>query len=51
MIEGLEDITEGGVYIDGKIVNDVVTKEQAIAMVFQNYALYPYMTVFENFKA
>ena len=45
MIAGLEDITEGELFIDGKLVNDVPPKDRDIAMVFQNYALYPYMTV------
>ena len=48
MIAGLEEITEGELYIDGKLVNDIPPKERDIAMVFQNYALYPHMTVFEN---
>jgi multiple sugar transport system ATP-binding protein len=48
MIAGLEEITEGEIFIDGKIVNDVSPKDRDIAMVFQNYALYPHMTVFEN---
>lgn len=48
MIAGLEDITEGEILIDGKVVNDVPPKDRDIAMVFQNYALYPHMTVFEN---
>ncbi len=48
MIAGLEEISEGEIYIDGKIVNDVPPKDRDIAMVFQNYALYPHMTVFEN---
>ena len=48
MIAGLEDITEGELYIDDKLVNDVAPKDRDIAMVFQNYALYPHMTVFEN---
>ncbi|MDR3609416.1 MAG: sn-glycerol-3-phosphate ABC transporter ATP-binding protein UgpC [Ignavibacteriaceae bacterium] len=48
MIAGLEEITEGDIYIDGKRVNDVSPKDRDIAMVFQNYALYPHMTVFEN---
>ncbi|MBP8640214.1 MAG: sn-glycerol-3-phosphate ABC transporter ATP-binding protein UgpC [Oscillospiraceae bacterium] len=48
MIAGLEDITEGSLYIDEKQVNDVPPKDRDIAMVFQNYALYPHMTVFEN---
>jgi len=48
MIAGLEDITEGEIYIDSKLVNDVPPKDRDIAMVFQNYALYPHMTVYEN---
>ncbi len=48
MVAGLEDITEGEVSIDGKIVNDVPPKDRDIAMVFQNYALYPHMTVYDN---
>ncbi|MBO4343902.1 MAG: sn-glycerol-3-phosphate ABC transporter ATP-binding protein UgpC [Clostridia bacterium] len=48
MIAGLEEITEGELYIGDKIVNDVAPKDRDIAMVFQNYALYPHMTVFEN---
>ena len=48
MIAGLEEITEGEIYIGNKLVNDVPAKDRDIAMVFQNYALYPYMTVFEN---
>ena len=48
MIAGLEEISLGELYIDGKLVNDVAPKERDIAMVFQNYALYPHMTVFEN---
>jgi len=48
MIAGLEDITSGEIYIDGKLVNDVQPKDRNIAMVFQNYALYPHMTVYEN---
>ena len=48
MIAGLEEISQGELYIDGKLVNDVPPKERDIAMVFQNYALYPHMTVFEN---
>ena len=48
MIAGLEDITEGEVSIDGKVVNDVPPKDRDIAMVFQNYALYPHMTVYDN---
>ncbi len=48
MIAGLEDATEGKVFIDGQVVNDVPPKDRDIAMVFQNYALYPHMTVYEN---
>ncbi len=48
MIAGLEDITSGECYIDGKLVNDVEPKDRDIAMVFQNYALYPHMTVYDN---
>lgn len=48
MIAGLEEITEGDLYIGDRRVNDVVPKDRDIAMVFQNYALYPHMTVFEN---
>src|SRR5438445_10122111 len=48
MIAGLEDITDGEILIDGHVVNDVPPKDRDIAMVFQNYALYPHMTVFEN---
>jgi multiple sugar transport system ATP-binding protein len=48
MIAGLEEITGGDIFIDGEKVNDVPPKDRDIAMVFQNYALYPHMTVFEN---
>lgn len=48
MVAGLEEITSGDLYIDGKRVNDVSPKDRDIAMVFQNYALYPHMSVFEN---
>ena len=48
MIAGLEDITEGELYIGDTLVNDVAPKDRDIAMVFQNYALYPHMTVYEN---
>jgi multiple sugar transport system ATP-binding protein len=48
MIAGLEDITDGEVMIGGEVVNDVPPKDRNIAMVFQNYALYPHMTVYEN---
>src|SRR6201995_494256 len=48
MIAGLEGITAGDIFIDGEIVNDLPPKDRDIAMVFQNYALYPHMTAFEN---
>ncbi len=48
MIAGLEDITEGEIYIDSKCVNNIHPKERDIAFVFQNYALYPHMSVYEN---
>ena len=48
MIAGLEDITEGECSIDGVVVNNVAPKDRDIAMVFQNYALYPHMTVYDN---
>lgn len=48
MVAGLEEITAGELYIDGKLMNDVAPKDRDIAMVFQNYALYPHMTVYEN---
>ncbi len=48
MIAGLEEITSGELYIDGNLVNNVVPKDRDIAMVFQNYALYPHMTVYDN---
>lgn len=48
MVAGLEDITSGELYIDDKKMNDVEPKDRDIAMVFQNYALYPHMTVYEN---
>ena len=48
MIAGLEEITEGELYIGDRLVNDVAPKDRDIAMVFQNYALYPHMTVYEN---
>ena len=48
MIAGLEDISGGELYIDDKLCNDVPAKDRDIAMVFQNYALYPHMTVYEN---
>jgi multiple sugar transport system ATP-binding protein len=48
MIAGLEDITAGEIYIGGRLINRVPPKERDVAMVFQNYALYPHMSVFEN---
>ena len=48
MIAGLEDISEGKLFIDGKEMNDVPPKDRDIAMVFQNYALYPHMSVYDN---
>ena len=48
MVAGLEEISGGELVIDGKVVNDVAPKDRDIAMVFQNYALYPHMTVYEN---
>lgn len=48
LIAGVEDITDGTIAIDGKKVNDVPAKDRDIAMVFQNYALYPHMTVYDN---
>ena len=48
MIAGLEEISEGDLYIDGERMNDVPPKDRNIAMVFQNYALYPHMTVYDN---
>lgn len=48
MIAGLEEATRGEIFIDNKLVNDVAPKDRDIAMVFQNYALYPHMTVYEN---
>src|SRR5512138_2894728 len=48
MLAGLEDITDGTIAIDGKVVNDVESKDRDIAMVFQSYALYPHMTVADN---
>ena len=50
MVAGLEDITRGELYIDGKLVNDVEPKDRDIAMVFQSYALYPHMTVRGNME-
>jgi len=48
MVAGLEDITEGEIFIGDKIVNEVAPKDRDIAMVFQNYALYPHMSVYDN---
>ncbi|UCH19654.1 MAG: sn-glycerol-3-phosphate ABC transporter ATP-binding protein UgpC [Deltaproteobacteria bacterium] len=48
MIAGLEDVSEGEIFIDDKMVNDIEPKDRDIAMVFQNYALYPHMNVFKN---
>ena len=48
MVAGLEEITEGEILIDGQVVNEVRPKDRDIAMVFQNYALYPHMTVYQN---
>ncbi len=48
MVAGLEEISDGELLIDGKLVNDIPPKDRDIAMVFQNYALYPHMTVYEN---
>ena len=48
MIAGLEEVTDGEIYIDDRLVNDVPPKDRDIAMVFQNYALYPHMSVYDN---
>ena len=48
MVAGLEDVTEGNIYIGDRLVNDVPPKDRDIAMVFQNYALYPHMDVYNN---
>jgi len=48
MVAGLEEISDGEIYIGDRLVNDVAPKDRDIAMVFQNYALYPHMTVFDN---
>ncbi|MGH8632922.1 MAG: ABC transporter ATP-binding protein [Burkholderiales bacterium] len=48
MIAGLEEITSGKIYLDGRLLNDILPADRDIAMVFQNYALYPHMTVYEN---
>jgi multiple sugar transport system ATP-binding protein len=48
MVAGLEEVTEGEILIDNRLVNDVPPKDRDIAMVFQNYALYPHMSVYDN---
>ena len=48
MVAGLEEISKGELYIDGKLVNDVTPSDRDIAMVFQSYALYPHMSVYDN---
>jgi len=48
LIAGLEELTEGNIYIGDRLVNDVAPKDRNIAMVFQSYALYPHMNVFDN---
>ncbi len=48
MIAGLEEVTSGAIYIEDRVVNDVLPKDRDIAMVFQNYALYPHMSVYDN---
>lgn len=48
MIAGLEEITSGEIYIDGKLVNGILPKDRDVAMVFQNYALYPHLSVYDN---
>src|SRR6202046_1758115 len=48
MVAGLEELTSGEIFIGGEIVNDLPPKDRDIAMVFQNYALYPHMTAYEN---
>ena len=48
MVAGLEEISDGELFIGDKLVNDVSPKERDIAMVFQNYALYPHLSVYEN---
>ena len=50
MIAGLEDVTEGEIHIDGRVVNDLEPKDRDVAMVFQSYALYPNMTVYETIR-
>ena len=48
MIAGLEEITDGELYIDGNLVNHIAPKDRDLAMVFQNYALYPHMTIYKT---
>ena len=48
MVAGLEEITEGDIYIGNRLVNNLASKDRNIAMVFQSYALYPHMKVFDN---
>ena len=48
MVAGLEEITDGAMTIGDRVVNDLAPRERDIAMVFQNYALYPHMTVYDN---
>ncbi|KNY30863.1 sn-glycerol-3-phosphate ABC transporter ATP-binding protein UgpC [Agrobacterium genomosp. 3 str. CIP 111-78] len=48
MIAGLEDVSDGEIHIDGRVINNIESKDRDIAMVFQNYALYPHMTVYDN---
>ncbi|HYW68860.1 MAG TPA: ATP-binding cassette domain-containing protein, partial [bacterium] len=48
MVAGLEEVTDGEILIDNRLVNDVPPKDRDIAMVFQNYALYPHMSVYDN---
>ena len=50
MIAGLEDVTEGEILIDGKVINDLEPKDRDVSMVFQSYALYPNMNVYENIR-
>src|SRR5208337_4770372 len=48
MIAGLEEITSGLILIDGRVINDLLPRDRNVAMVFQNYALYPHMSVYDN---
>ena len=48
MVAGLEDISSGEILIDDLVINDIAPKDRDVAMVFQSYALYPHMTVYEN---